>query len=40
MDGHTFISLNVPNIVTIWIVIALGVVALKLGASFWQGKSA
>ena len=39
MDGHTFISWNIPNFITVLLMAALGVILLKTGASVWQKKS-
>jgi len=39
MDGHTFISWNIPNFVTVILMAALGVVLLKASASLWQKKT-
>lgn len=38
MDGHTFVSWNIPNFITIVLMAALGVVVLRAGASFWQSR--
>lgn len=35
MDGHTFISWNIPNFITVILMAALGVVALRAGSSLW-----
>ena len=40
MDGHTFISWNIPNLVSVTLMVVLGVVLLKTGASFWQSRTA
>jgi hypothetical protein len=42
MEGHTFISWNIPNFVTVVLMGAVGIVLLKLGMSLWkkqQGQS-
>lgn len=39
MDGHTFISWNIPNLLTVVLMGALGILLLKTGASLWQKKS-
>jgi len=40
MDGHTFISWNIPNFVTVVLMAALGVVVLRFGASLWDKRKA
>lgn len=35
MDGHTFISWNIPNTVTIWLMLGLGAAAFMIGRSWW-----
>jgi hypothetical protein len=39
MDGHTFISWNIPNFITVVLMGVLGVVIVKTGMSFWQSKN-
>jgi hypothetical protein len=38
MDGHTFISWNIPNFVTIVLMAALGVVVLKTASSLYKKR--
>lgn len=38
MDGHTFISWNIPNFVTVILMAVLGVVVLRAATSFWQSR--
>ena len=40
MDGHTFISFNIPNVVTVWIIVVLGVVILKFGSAAYNKNKA
>lgn len=36
MEGHTFLSFNIPNVITVWIIVVLGVVILKFGSSVYN----
>lgn len=38
MDGHTFISWNLPNFITVVLMAVLGVVVLKTVASLWKRR--
>lgn len=36
MDGPAYLHFNITNMITIWIIVALGISALGLANKFWH----